>query len=278
MTGGCVATQPLHFACHLDKNNSQMKKDKILRFIPAISPVLLFTILNTPMLLGQETDHVYLKSGSLIRGKIHEIEPEDHVKIEDMCGNIWYYPIADVEKITTEPFEAQFPFKHTRSGFDAGFVNMTSIGFLAGSAQNSQIAPFSLLMVNGYRAPAGLFTGFGTGVEFFSSNYMPFFLDLRYDLLGTDVVPYVMVKGGYGIPLSADRSDYDISYTYSGGPLLGAGIGLKIRTRNHFAWDIELMYRHQETSYKATYDWNNQEYEYTDIFNRIEIRLGFYID
>ena len=57
-----------------------------------------------------------------------------------------------------------------------------------------------------------------------------------------------------------------------------AGVGLKIRTRKHFAWDIELMYRYQETSYSETYDWNNQEYEYTDIFNRIEIRLGFYID
>ena len=61
-------------------------------------------------------------------------------------------------------------------------------------------------------------------------------------------------------------------------PLFGAGIGLKIRTRNHFAWDIGLLYRYQKTSYTETYDWNNQEYDYKDIFNRIEIRLGFYID
>ena len=255
-----------------------MKKYRSIRFSLAIPLTVLLITLVSPVLLAQDTDQVYLKSGSVIRGKILEIDPVDHVKIEDMCGNIWYYKIAEVEKITSEPFEADKRRDQKSIGFDAGFVNMTSIGFLVGSSYNSQVAPFSLLMVNGYRAPNGLFAGFGTGIEFFSTSYMPLFLDLRYDLIGTDVVPYVLAKGGWAAPLSSDRTEYDISYEYSGGPLFGAGIGLKIRTRNHFAWDIEVLYRYQETSYKEIYEWNNQEYDYTDIFNRIEIRLGFYID
>ena len=60
--------------------------------------------------------------------------------------------------------------------------------------------------------------------------------------------------------------------------MLGVGIGLKIRTRTHFAWDISFLYRYQQTSYTEKYDWNDQEYTYTDIYNRVEIRLGFYID
>jgi len=255
-----------------------MKKDTAPRLRNILLLSLVLTTLSSTLLLGQEKDHVYLKSGSVIRGKILEIEPVDHLKIQDMCGNIWYYKIGEVEKITSEPFESELRSDKASIGFDEGFVNMTSIGFLVGSSYNAQVAPFSLLMVNGYRAPMGIFAGFGTGIEFFSTSYMPFFLDLRYDLIGTDVVPYIIVKGGYGVPLASDRTEYDISYEYSGGPLLGAGIGLKIRTRNHFAWDIELMYRYQETSYKEIYDWNNQESDYTDIFNRIEIRLGFYID
>jgi hypothetical protein len=255
-----------------------MKRDKASRFSKTAIPALVLLFLASPFLSGQETDHVYLKSGSVIRGKILEIEPADHLKIEDLCGNIWFYGMTEVDKITSEPFESAFRRAGIHPGFEAGFVNMTSIGFLAGSSHNAQVAPFSLLMVNGYRTAVGLFAGFGTGVEFFSSTYMPFFLDLRYDLMGSDVVPYVLAKGGWGMPLSADHSEYDISYEYAGGPLFGTGIGLKIRTRSHFAWDIELMYRYQETSYTETYDWNNQEYDYTDIFNRIEIRLGFYID
>ena len=255
-----------------------MKMHRSIRFNLAIPLTFLLIFMISPLLMAQDTDHVYLKSGSVIRGNILEIEPVDHLKIEDMCGNIWYYKITEVEKITSEPFEFGKGKDQKTIGFDEGFVNMTSIGFLVGSSYNAQVAPFSLLMVNGYRVPNGFFAGIGTGIEFFSSSYMPFFLDLRYDLIGTDVVPYVVAKGGWGVPLSSDREEYDITYEYSGGPLFGAGVGLKIRTRNHFAWDIELLYRYQETSYKEIYDWNNQEYDYTDVFNRIEIRLGFYID
>lgn len=255
-----------------------MKKRRSITFIKAIPLTLLLIIVVSPLLLAQEADHVYLKSGSVIRGNIVEIEPADYVKIEDMCGNLWYYKITDVEKITSEPFESRNRRDQEPFVFGTGFVNMTSMGFLAGSAHNSQVAPFSLLMVNGYRSSDGFFAGVGMGIEFFSTSYMPLFLDLRYDLFGTDVVPYLMAKGGHGLPLSSDRTEYETSYEYSGGPLLGVGIGLKIRTRNHFAWDIELLYRYQETSYKELYEWNNQENEYTDIYNRIEIRLGFYID
>jgi hypothetical protein len=255
-----------------------MKKHRCILFKKAVPLILLLITVINPFISAQETDHVYLKSGSVIRGKILEIEPVDHVKIEDMCGNIWYYQIADVEKITREPFESAKSSFQEPTGFSAGFVNMTSLGFLIGSSNNEQRAPFSLLMVNGYRTPKGLFAGVGTGVEFFSTNYLPLFIDLRGELLGTDVVPYVMIRGGYGLPLASDRSEYNISYEYSGGFLFGAGIGLKIRTRTHFAWDIELLYRYQETSNTEIYDYNSQEYEYSDIFNRIELRLGFYID
>jgi len=229
-------------------------------------------------LLAQEVDHVYLKTGSVIRGNILEIALEDHVKIEDLCGNIWYYEIADVDKISSEAYRQEGRMNHTPIGFEKGFVNMTSMGFLAGSSSNTQVAPFSLVMVSGWRSELGFFAGVGLGVEFLSSNYMPFFLDLRYDLFGTDVVPYVVAKGGYSVPLSSDHTEYGAEFEYTGGPLFGAGVGLKIKTRSHFAWDIALMYRYQETSYKEVYDWDNQTYDYTDVYNRIEIRLGFYID
>ena len=76
------------------------------RFVPDPYALIVFSTL----LIAQEVDHVYLKNGSVIRGNILEIEPVDHVKIEDLCGNIWYYKIADVEKITSEPY----PIRITR--------------------------------------------------------------------------------------------------------------------------------------------------------------------
>lgn len=247
-------------------------------FVTIRSFLILAMMVFSTFMYAQEVDHVYLKNGSVIRGNIQEIDPVDHVKIQDLCGNIWYYKITDVEKITAEPYQSELKEKKESLTFAPGFVNMTSIGFLAGSSNNMQVAPFSLLMVNGWRNSLGLFTGVGMGIEFLSTNYMPVFLDLRYDFLGQDVVPYIMAKGGYSMPLSSDRTEYDIDYTYSGGPLVGIGVGLKIKSRAHFAWDIGLLYRYQQTSYMEKYDWNQQEYSYTDVYNRIEIRLGFYID
>lgn len=244
-------------------------------YILCISFILIVALPS--LLRGQEVDHVYLKSGSVIRGQILEIDLNEHVKIQDLCGNIWFYKAAEVEKVTSEPFESQADYKN-RGGFAPGFVNMTSLGFLAGSSSNMQPAPFSLVMVNGWRNSAGLFLGVGLGIEFLNTNYLPLFVDMRYDITGKDVVPYLVLKGGYSLPMSSGYSEYDVEYAYQGGVLAAGGLGLKIRTREHFAWDIELMYRYQQTSSTEVYSWNSQEYQYTDIYNRIEIRLGFYID
>ena len=245
--------------------------------LKSLSIIILLLSTASAILHSQELDHIYLKSGSVIRGQILELVPDDHVKVQDMCGNIWYYKMIEVAKITSEPFDDHGFFK-SRDGFKSGFVNMTSIGFLAGSSNNARVAPFSLVTVNGWRSPAGLFIGAGLGVEFLSTNYFPVFIDLRYDLTGKDVVPYLVAKGGYSLPGSSDYSENDVEYSYQGGALAAIGVGLKIRTREHFAWDIELMYRYQKTSRSEVYEWNMQDYLYTDIYNRIEIRLGFYID
>ena len=192
-------------------------------------------------LMAQDVDHVYLKTGSLVRGKVLEIAPEEHLKIEDLSGNVWFFKISEVEKITSEPYAGGKGSPGGPFGFETGFVNMTSIGFLAGSANNEQVAPFSLLTVNGYRTPSGFFAGAGIGVEFLSTNYMPLFVDLRYELFGEDVVPYIVAKGGYSLPLNPEDSSYDLEYKYSGGPLRGVGAGLQIKTRRQFAWDSSLL-------------------------------------
>ena len=110
-----------------------MKKHRSIRFYLVFPLTFLLIFMISPLLLAQDTDHVYLKSGSVIRGNILEIEPVDHVKIEDMCGNIWYYKITEVDKITSEPFEPVKGKNQKTIGFDAGFANMTSIGFLVGA-------------------------------------------------------------------------------------------------------------------------------------------------
>ncbi len=240
--------------------------------------LLLLICSITAVLSAQELDHLYLKDGTLIRGTIKEIDPHESVKILDGCGNLWHYPMSDVERITREPFEWHGMPGAGPEPFRPGIVNFTTFGVLAGSASNERVAPFSLQSVTGWRNQRRIFTGAGAGLEFLTATYMPLFLDLRYDLFEGTVVPYGMLKGGYAVPLSPDREIHDTEYTYSGGLLAGAGIGLKIRSRNNFAWDISVSYRYQSTSHTETYEWNGWEDTYTDIYHRAELRLGFYID
>jgi len=238
---------------------------------------LLFCMGLSAALSAQNTDHVYLKTGSVIRGEILEMVPSDHVKIGDFCGNIWYYKLEDVEKVTREPYTHPGR-KPLGLGFEPGYVNITTMGLLAGSSDNAQVAPFSLQMVNGWRFSPGLLVGAGMGIEFLNTNYLPLFAEISVDLARSDVVPFLVARGGYSLPMKPDDSRYDVEYTYGGGALAAAGLGLKIRTRPHFAWDVMLLYRYQRTSYSEDYQYNDQVYDYTDIYNRIEIRAGFYID
>lgn len=239
--------------------------------------ILAFLFTGT-MLFAQKTDHVYLKSGSIIRGHITEIIPNEHVIIDDLSGNTWSYAMSEVSKIDKGVIEKESGAFGKSLGFAPGFVNMTSVGVLAGSSNNTQAAPFSLQMVNGYMSSAGFYAGLGTGIEFLKASHIPAFLDLRMDLSKRDVTPYFLARGGYAFPMQGSSTEYDIEYSYAGGVMYSFGIGLKVRNREHLAWDFGLYYRHQETSYTETYQWNSQESTYRDIYDRIEIRLGLYLD
>lgn len=241
----------------------------------------LFTIillLGSVLLVAQEVDLLHLKNGSIIRGRIIEVDPAVQVRIRDMSGNLWVCAMEEVDRISSEEPGEEATWQGSEAGFGTGFVNLTSMGFLAGSSRNEQAAPFSLVMVNGWMSQMGLFAGAGVGIEFLNTTCMPLFADVRMDLNKGSVVPYLVAKGGWSLPLAKDYTEYETDYSYQGGPLFAMGMGLKVRTRQHFAWDIGLMYRYQETSYSEHYDWNNQEYDYTNYYNRIEIRLGFYLD
>ena len=60
------------------------------------------------------THHVYLKNGSIIKGKIIENVPGDHIKIKCKDGNIWAFKESEIEK--TEDYSPQLNFLYTDLG------------------------------------------------------------------------------------------------------------------------------------------------------------------
>lgn len=223
---------------------------------------------------AQQVDQVTLKNGSVIRGSIVEIVPDGKVTIDDSAGNTWVFEMNEVALISqVEPQKNQ-----NTNNFPQGWVNMTSIGFLAGSQNSMQVAPFSLISSFGYKNSLGMYTGFATGIEFLNINHVPAMLDIQYFLRNMEVSPVVIMRAGYAIPTKREYSNYGNIYSYSGGFAGALGIGLKIRSKENFAWDVSVLYRYMQISYSETYEWNQQENNYTDEYNRIELRLGFYLN
>jgi len=78
-----------------------MKKLSIL-----VTLIILFTA--TVFAQSSTGDVLYLKNGSIIRGQITELSPEN-VKIKTSDGSVFIYPMTEIEKIVKEPITEETP-------------------------------------------------------------------------------------------------------------------------------------------------------------------------
>ncbi|MCK4920689.1 MAG: hypothetical protein KAS71_06565, partial [Bacteroidales bacterium] len=83
---------------------------------------------------------------------------------------------------------------------------------------------------------------------------------------------------GYAIPSKEETENYGNKVSYDGGITGSIGVGLKIRSKENFAWDLNALYRYMKIKYSEYNEWSPQDYIYTDIYNRLELRLGFYLN
>lgn len=232
---------------------------------------VLVGLLSSVILVAQHTDRVILKNGSIIQGTIVKAVPDGAVTINDRAGNTWVYAMTEVKEI--EKTEGQELPMHMR--ISDGWVNMTTIGFLAGSQSSEYIAPFSMQTSFGYRTPGGIYSGMIAGIEFLNINHVPVMIDFQYALRDGDVVPVVMARGGYALPTRSESEYYGSTFTYRGGVTGAVGMGLKIGSRENFAWDVSLLYRYMQINYTEHYEYQASEHSYKDIYNRLELRVGF---
>ncbi|MCK4919621.1 MAG: hypothetical protein KAS71_01165, partial [Bacteroidales bacterium] len=159
-------TQPFFINLHPE---GEFKSIKIIVMNKKI--LILIIILLTPAIaiLAQKVDEVTLKTGSVIRGSVIEINVDGKVIIDDVAGNTWVFNMSEIDNIKqVEAIEISGTGR-----YPSGWINMTSIGFLAGSNNSVQIAPFSLISSFGYKNSMSIYTGVATGIEFLNINHIP---------------------------------------------------------------------------------------------------------
>ena len=214
----------------------------------------------------QNDDVLYLKNGSIYRGKIIN-KTDQIIKLETYDRNVFVVQSSDIQEIKQE----ESLKKPATLYKEKGYVHYTELGPLAGSNRASNgvtTSAFSFQTTNGYKFNQFLFTGIGIGADLYAvQTFIPIVLSIRGDLTkkGTKI-PFYFVEGGYS--LNATSNDVD-GIKYQGGNTLAIGLGLKILFQENTGFVIGAGYRFQRSELLEKGKTAIED------FDRLTLRIGF---
>ncbi len=167
-------------------------------------------VLLTSLLFGQGDyqDVVYLKNGSIIRGVIIEQVPNVSIKIETVDKNVFVYQIAEIEKITKEPYQGRAGSTSrqgtngitlTNASLNTGYSGLAELGFQIGVGDYG-MSRLKLDYIYSYQLSSPISLGLGTGLRYFfdaEEIAFPFFADFRANFSSNKTNPYLSLGLGY---------------------------------------------------------------------------------
>ncbi len=248
---------------------------------------LLIAIIAIPVIAQPQKGYVYLKNGSILKGKYQYTEDLTKIKIES-AGNIWIFEAGEIDRVTNKKEQMENYFQE--SEISSPLFLRTEIGVLAGSSQNSQTAPFSFTSSLNYTIIPKLSAGLGIGIEFLKESYLPAYINIEYKLRDSYSTPYLFLKTGYEIPLEESNEIYGgvqpVYYDYywpgnwnyynnneplntNGGFMINPGIGYQRMFSLGFGMSFAFGYQFHRLSYSGEND-----YQLDIDYNRLTIKLG----
>lgn len=225
-------------------------------------------------------DVVYLKNGSVIRGKILE-QTTEKVKIETNCDNIFVFETAEILEIKQETRSDKTGYNENFSpGGMKGFYSYSTIGLLTGNSEVTDGFTFTFQTIGGYDFGQYLGLGAGVGIEELRTEIVPVFIQIKSNLLNRTNTPSVSFQIGYSFPLNGSKTVNYNEYKYDGGLNLGVDFGICSFRSKHRAFIISAGYHYQRLVEKIVYDyyyyWAESTVEKnTYDFNKIAIKIGF---
>ena len=181
---------------------------------------LVVSITETNAQMLQEV--VYLKNGSIIRGTIIEQIPGVSLKIKTGDGNVFVYQISEVEKISKEEIiptsqrYSQYKYGNSRNtsycehtplvfkynASDLGYRGFVELGHTFGVGMVRDFGRLDVATTHGIQINPHLFFGAGLSLNYayhYGSIALPFYADIRTDILKSNISPFIDFKIGYSI-------------------------------------------------------------------------------
>ncbi len=200
-------------------------------------------------------DVVYLKNGSVIRGKITEYEEQKFVKILVSETNELFFPVDEVKSIShnvpkLDDFgnpKKKMPIYYKHKGI---YVNtFGSFGF--GGGTHGDWLMTNTNVAAGYMFNRYVGAGIGTGSYWYhaSGRIAPFYLEARGEFLRKKrMVPVYYGRIGYGTVIGTSG----VTVELRGGFFWNVGIGYKEYTTRKHQWTYTLGLQSQQTYQKWT--------------------------
>lgn len=252
---------------------------------------LSLTLLIATFLMAQKTmqDVVYLKNGSILKGKITPTGRPASVSIELWGGSTLVVPTADIDSIKKENLLKARVALLKRDYFrrNSGYRHTTELGIIYGTNLKNTGNTYyynpaddfglSLHTVNGYQWWPYLFTGAGMGIDryiTYGQTFSPFYLRLASEFLKKKVTPYVFADAGYAV-MWKQRKDDGLEYKNKGGLYIAAGAGIRIYTFSRASVLLSLAYKRCNSESKWWYT-GNEGYIYATqrTYQRIVFNVG----
>jgi hypothetical protein len=236
-----------------------------------------------------EKGYIYMKDGSVIKGKY--LYSSDMDKIRIISGKeSRILDASDVEKIA----DKKPHYKATGNELSEAFIqtpgkwfNLTEAGILAGNPDNKQSTPFIFHSSLNYLFQKNISVGAGIGVEFFKETYLPVTANLMYRFNSKGLVPFVTLQAGYLIPIENKTTSYqnmfprDYLSSYwvmpnyqgeldsKGGFMINPAAGILFQTNHGFGISLSCGYRYHRLVYSG-----NTDYKLNADYNRLSFKLG----
>ena len=234
--------------------------------------LLLCIFITTVKAQRRMEDVLYLKNGSILRGKIVELDA-DTIKIEILGGSMFVYPVSEARGITKE--KPKLTYKNT------GYTFSLEAGALTGKTPSNQnfgasesITNFTLQCVNGYQFRQELATGIGFGVDSYQ-NYVitPLYLRINGALFDKQISPMYIVDAGYGF-YSNFLNDSSTGNS-KGGVMVNPAVGLRIRLSRSSSFIVNAGYCYQTLTKITTFGAPGDGIREKVTYKRLSIRAGF---
>lgn len=239
-------------------------------------------------------DVIYLRNGSIIRGKLltSTLIDTSKISIELTGGSVFVFQKQEIDSAKKEnAFKRQVAeIKKNYFRRDRGFRNQTEFGIIYGTnLKHENSEPYyynvqgddfgiSLHTVNGYQIWPYLFVGAGVGIDrmvSYRQTFSPLYIRVASEFIKKKISPYIFADAGYSVMWKQKNDDY-YSYQNKGGYYVSCGGGLRIYTRSRASVVLAVAYKRNYSETKWWYtQWNEGTYyQIKRTYQRLVVNVG----